>query len=377
MTKWPELPLPYGLHKNFVTPNALAQSAIFSTQFYRRHVDRPQYFEKTQLAATGGSEIYQTVGQQLDQNDADVFYELIRQVFEQGKEGGREARVRFNRSAMLSALGRAPGGKTRKLLDDSIDRLFAAEFEFVIPDVFTGKSRLILKMHRQESRSDSGCDYDVLLDLELAQLFNKRQWAILKKTERSLLAGDLLAKGLHAYYSTQQTPYPMKPSTLKTLMGREAMQESKWRMALQVSLEKVKQATGWTVCELSSQGATAGKVVVEKATSQKNPSKATSQKNPSSVATRTIKTKPNKITTAPNGDWDDIHTEEELQSLPLERLVKLMDTAARSEWQGFLNGPGPEPTPEDMLFTANWLLMRQWNAIRALRDPSVDPDDDI
>lgn len=368
MTKWPELPLQYGLGKNFVTPNVFAQSAIFSTQFYRRHADRPQYFEKTQLQTAGRSEIYQTAGWQLDQNDADVLYELIRQVFECGKEMGREARVQFNRSAMLSAIGRTPGGNTRKLLDDSIDRLFAAEFEFVIPNVFTGKSRLILKMQRQERRSGAGYDYDVLLDLDLAQLFNKRQWAILKNTERSLLAGDFLAKGLHAYYSTQQTPYPVKSSTLKTLMSREAMQDSKWRIALQASLEKVKQATGWAVCELSSQGTTAGKVVVVKAASQKAPSPTT---------THSVKMKPNKITTAPSGGWDDIHTEEELQSLPPERLVGLMDTTARHEWQEFLDSPGPEPAPEDMLFTANFLLMRQWNAIRVLRDPNFDPDDDI
>lgn len=271
-TTWPVLPLKYGLRNNFVAPNALVQSAIFSTQFYRSHADRPCCTEKMRLTAIGKGEIYQTAGQQLDQGDAEVFYELMRQVFDQGPAGCLEARVRFKRSSLLATLGRTSGGKTRKLLDDSLDRLFCAEYELNIPDVFAGRLRLIQALHPNENQPDTPYDFEVLLDMSVAQLFRNRQWTILKKTERSPLGRDWLAKGLHAYYSTQKSPYPMKPSTLKSLMGRDTMQDSKWRQALQVALEKVKQVTGWPVCELSSQGATAGMVVVEKASSRKVPS---------------------------------------------------------------------------------------------------------
>ena len=103
MTTWPTLPLKYGLGQNLVTPHALVRSAIFSTQVYRRHADRPRYTERTKLTTMGHIEIYQTAGYQLDQGDADVLYELIRQVFAQDHEDRREGRIRFNRGELLKA----------------------------------------------------------------------------------------------------------------------------------------------------------------------------------------------------------------------------------------------------------------------------------
>jgi hypothetical protein len=72
---WPKLALPHGLGKNSVTAQALARSAIFSTQSYGPKAERPQYFAKTELATTKTSDIkvFQSAGRGLDQGDADVF----------------------------------------------------------------------------------------------------------------------------------------------------------------------------------------------------------------------------------------------------------------------------------------------------------------
>ncbi|OWJ57812.1 plasmid replication initiator TrfA [Paraburkholderia caledonica] len=262
LATWRKLPLKYGLRNNLVTAHALARSAIFSTQSYRCHAQRPLYLEKTPLTSTSDIKVFQTAGHQLDQGDADVFYELLRRVFASECEMQRESRVCFNRAELLKALGRSSGGKTRKLLDESLDRLFRAEFEFSVPGLFTGKSRLILKMHRRDKESTAVFDFDVLLDVELAKLFDRKQWALLRQSQRQLLEGNPLARGLHAFYSTLVSPYPMYPETLKQLMGRQTMQESKWRAALLTALDKLKRATGWTRCELETEGKNAGKVVV-------------------------------------------------------------------------------------------------------------------
>ncbi|WP_134940864.1 MULTISPECIES: hypothetical protein [Ralstonia solanacearum species complex] len=58
------------------------------------------------------------------------------------------------------------------LLDESLDRRFQAEFDFVVPSLLVGKSRLILKMYQRGSDLVTDCDYDVLVDVELAQLFS-------------------------------------------------------------------------------------------------------------------------------------------------------------------------------------------------------------
>lgn len=261
---WPKLPLKHGLNNNLVTAHALARSAVFSTRFYRSHAERPLYRERTKLPSTSDIEVFQTAGHQLDQGDADVFYELLRRVFADGREMCRESHVLFSRTELLRTLERSAGGKTRKLLDESLDRLYHAEFEFSVHGLFSGKSRLILKMHRLDKKTATGEDYDVLLDVELARLFDGNQWTVLRRSQRRLLDGKPLAKGLHAYFSTLSTPYPMLPETLLRLTGRQGMQLSKGLDALLPALADVKLVTGWAKCELETQGVHAGKVVVEK-----------------------------------------------------------------------------------------------------------------
>lgn len=264
---WPKLPLPHGLGKNLVTAHALARSAIFSTQVYRGPVERPEYREMTELATSKSSDIqvFQTAGHQLDQGDADVFYELLRRVFAQGGKTDREAHVCFNRNELLKVLGRTRGGRTNRLLDESLDRLYRADFYFSVPDVFVGKSRLILKMLQCGSERTMDFDYDVLIDVELARLFGTNQWTLLKQSERAKLAGNPLARGLHTYYaSLPNSAFGTKTSTLKSMMGRESMHEGKWRTSLKNALIAIKEATGWHTCELRAAASGDWKVFIIK-----------------------------------------------------------------------------------------------------------------
>lgn len=277
---WPKLQLKYGPNKNLVAPHALARSAIFSTQYFRSNVNRPRYFSATSLETMGAIKVYQTAGHRLDQGDADVFYELLRRVFDAGCDANRESRVCFNRGEFLNALRRVPGGATRKLLDASLDRLSQAEFDFRIPKLFAGKSRLILKMHRREHESAMEYDYDVLLDVELARLFGQGQWALLRRSHRDKLKNNSLAKGLHAYYSTHAIPYPVLATTVQNLMGRESMQWSKWLVVLAEALIILREATGWNRCVLGQvRDRKSCKVTVEK----NEPTKASKGKVPAPV----------------------------------------------------------------------------------------------
>lgn len=260
---WPSFNAKSGL-TSFITPHALARSAIFSTQIFRSLNSRPRHLEETPIKCMGKMSVSQLSGEQLDQNDADVFYELLKRGLQQGDSSSREARVQFNCGELIKALGRKKGGKTTKLLNDSIERLTDATFQFLIPELFTGRSRLILKALTKENASGLECDYDVLIDVELANLFANGQWSFLRKKERAAIAGDPLAKGLHAYYSTHKEPYPILVETLQALMGRESMQFSKFKRALEDSLANLKTATGWHTCEISQSGRHAGKVVILK-----------------------------------------------------------------------------------------------------------------
>lgn len=289
--EWPNLPLPHGLGKNLVTAHTLARSAIFSTQVYRRHAERPFYSEKTELATTESSNVrvFQTAGHRLDQGDADVFYELLRRVFNQGGQSLREARVCFNRAELLNAVGRTRGGRTSQLLDESLARLFCAEFDFVVPGLLVGKSRLILKMLQRGPDLATDWDYEVLVDVELARLFCAKQWTLLRQSERIQLAGNPLARGLHTFYaSLPSCPYEMKASTLKRQMGRESMQDSKWRASLGDALKAVKKATGWHTCELRAATGGDWKVVVIKNNDMAAKTKASKAKSRAAAAHQNV-----------------------------------------------------------------------------------------
>jgi len=359
---WPSKVADKGL-TNFITPNAMARSAIFSTQVFRGQAARPRYLGKTPLACLGSMSVFQLAGEQLDQNDADVFYELLRRAIAQGDASAREARVQFNRTELLTALGRARGGKTLKLLNESLERLTDATFYFEIPGLFTGRSRLILKALTKEIHAQE-CDYDVLIDVELAKLFAREQWAFLRKKERDSLAGDPLAKGLHAYYATHKEPYPVLVDTLQGLMGRQTMQPSKFKKALSASLAKLKAVTGWHTCEIANAGDDAAKVRVIKKPPQaaKKPVKAASSSRP--AADHSIEAI----------SWDAIDTPLALIHLSVDQLVALMDGQAKSEWAAIL---GTRNFRDEGIAweAARHILERQCVALLAEQNPESDPYD--
>lgn len=356
---WPDCLIEQGL-SNLITPNALAQSAIFSTQVFRGPMIRPRFLERKQLASLSHMAVFQLSGEQLDQGDADVFFELLRRVIANGDGSSREARVCFNRVELLHALGRKKGGNSVRLLTDSLERLTDATFFFQIPGLLTGRSRLILKSLTRIDVPTMETDYDVLIDVELSKLFSNEQWSFLRKSERLSLSHDPLAKGMHAYFSTFQDPYPIKVTTLQSLMGRESTQSSKFIETLKASLRKLKEVTGWKTCEIAESGPNIGKVVVEKKM------KAPSAKNQTAEKAVPLPKKAGLT-------WDSIFSNRDLAGCSLQELESLMDGQAKQEWDKTLVGFNTDDKDIHCRAARN-ILERQWQAIQESR---VLSDDDI
>lgn len=256
---WPQLNLPFGFFEETrIAPNLLVRSAAFSTLDYTGGVGRPEVTEPLKLSSLSQYRIDQVAGVRLSQTDADLFFWLLSRLYRFGAPKDR-AWVYFKRSEALT--GRARGGKTDLLLEDSLQRLIGAEFSYEALGV-VGRTRLLSSVERFDN--DKPYDFRVTVSDGVAQLLEGGNWSALSGTEREQLAGDPLAKALHAFYSSLKTVYPMFPATLKTLMGRESMQESKWRHALKKSLARVQEVTGWAGCHLVENGENAGKVVVSK-----------------------------------------------------------------------------------------------------------------
>lgn len=286
LSTWPKIDLQYGLLlKAILVPNALARSSVFSTLEYAGGAERPVITEPLLLATMKQYRIEQIAGVRLSQSDADVFFWLLARIYRDGHPGGSPSAFFENKEA-LGELGRKRGGKTDLLLAESLDRLGQAEFAYELhrPDdgehpgivdeegaepaserlpSIVGRTRLLSRVERCD-RAGSKYDYQVTIAAGVAVLLDRNDWVVLPSTERVQLATDPLARGLYAFYSSHKFAYPMLPATLKKLMGRESMQNSKWLNALAIALAKMKTATGWRACEVAQTGKYKGKIVVEK-----------------------------------------------------------------------------------------------------------------
>lgn len=261
-TVWPVIPFQYGIQADIrIAANLLVRSAAFSTLDYAGGAVRPEIKEPLSLTTIAPYGLEQVAGVRLSQSDADLFYWLLSRAYGRGAPKG-DAWVYFKRAEALAALSRVRGGKTDSLLEDSLMRLYQADFAYKLPGT-AGRSRLVSCIERFDA-GEKPYDYKVAVSDGVAALLDGGEWLALRGKERDQLAGDPLAKGLHAFYASHLSAFPMLPSTLKALMGRESMQDSKWRNALDKALEKVKEATGWFQCEMAKAGPYKGKVVVVK-----------------------------------------------------------------------------------------------------------------
>lgn len=261
-TEWPELSLPLGvLGDTRIAANLFVRSAMFSTLEFAGGAARPAITEPLPLAAIAPYRIKQVEGARLSQSDADLFFWLLSRAYRNGAPKG-SVQVYFKCGEALTALGRARGGKTDALLGESLLRLSGAVFVYELPGV-SSRSRLLTHVERFDNK-EKPYDYKVTIAGGVAELLDGGEWLTLPGKVREKLAGDPLARGLHAFYASHKSAFPMLPSTLKGLMGRETMQDSKWRTALENALAKVKTATGWPQCELVKEGSWAGKVAVRK-----------------------------------------------------------------------------------------------------------------
>lgn len=273
--EWPELGLRYGLlDEARLAVKALVRSAVFSTLDFAGGAGRPEIDEPLELAAIKPYCITQVGGVRLSQTDADLFFWLLSRAYRFGspKKG---AWVYFKCGEALAELGRSRGGKTDTLLEESLHRLYSFEFTYEIRDT-VGRLRLLSTIERFESGTKP-YDYKVMVSDAVAPLLADDEWLVIPGKVKKQLSRDSLAKGLYAFYASHKTVYPMLPSTLKSLMGRESMQESKWRHALDAALAKVQATTGWFQLELVKTGPKAGKIVfIKGASSGRRPVKQAS-----------------------------------------------------------------------------------------------------
>lgn len=263
---WLPVELPHGLGDNYVLPQSLRLTALFSSYDFSR-VKRPLVDSPVELAAYGRTRVLQISGYHLDQPDADVFMQLVALSIPCNPvQVGVFRLVGFQveRNELLRLLGRTEqGAGDKRWLQQSLDRLVGARFRFDQPesddedtdsnDNDTWRTGLIHEWAFVGKKS-----IQVLLNHNLARLYADNAWSLINRQQRQALSGNKMAQWLHSFYSGFRLPAPILAQALRKPLARSQMRDDKYLDALQVALVALAGATGWG-CEL-----TGGKVIVKK-----------------------------------------------------------------------------------------------------------------
>lgn len=324
MRNWINLEkLQHGIGQNFVAPRVAVQGALFSSLVFRGRTMRPAYITPTQVAEWGDKRVIQTAGEQLDQGDADVYFELVRRATEQ-----EELCLNIKSDEFLSAINRERGSESRNWLECSIERLKNASFEFSITELPV-KAKLLVSVERNVD-SKTAADFVVVLSDSMSQVFEAGK-TIIKTKERFALGNDSLAKSLHSFFSSHSKQYESKIGVEKLMAatGRQSMRKDRFCAAVAESITVLKQATGWIIdfdgkilkmkqCEQATKLERKAKAKVS------TPPKATGQPGKEAASVKTQKDSEPKLS--------DYETTAELEVLSLIQLVRLMNAETKAKY---------------------------------------------
>lgn len=217
---WPEL--------RRGVPNDLVRGALFTVG----NSKMPRVYRKgVVIASLGGIEISYT-GEELRQDDEDVFLQLVHlaRVSPLGTE------VAFTAHAILKALKWPTNSRSYDRLRDSITRLQASGIE--VRNARHGYSGSLIRdfAWKEDDGATSRC-WTVRLEPRIAALFDNVSYTQIDWEQRLQLG--TLAKWLHAFYYTHRQPLPMKTATIRTLCGSTTKDLSKFRQLLRDALQEL------------------------------------------------------------------------------------------------------------------------------------------
>jgi hypothetical protein len=210
-------------------PNDLVRGALFTVGNSRM----PRTYRKTMVIASLGGIAITYTGEELRQDDEDVFLQLVHlaRVSPLGTE------VAFTAHSILKALKWPTNSRSYDRLRETITRLQASGLE--VRSTKHGYSGSLIRDFAWKE-VDSGApsrSWVVRLEPRIAALFDNVSYTQIDWQQRLQLG--TLAKWLHSFYYTHRSPLPMKTATIRTLCGSTTKDLSKFRQLLRDSLQEL------------------------------------------------------------------------------------------------------------------------------------------
>ncbi len=181
-------------------------------------------------------------GEELRQRDYDVYLQILH--LSRGiTVDSRQEWVEFGARALIKLLGWTQNSRSLLELRETIRRLTACALEVTrartktsVPVVYGGP--LLLKYAgAQEGSFDEVTFWKVQINTEVAAQLKPGDYTRIDWKIRAQLSP--LEKWLHAFYSTNQNPYPMKVETIHKLCGSRMAEIKFFRRAIKAALVRL------------------------------------------------------------------------------------------------------------------------------------------
>ncbi len=232
-------------------PNALLRTALFAgvPSRFRKILEYRSSAavepEGVVVASQDGITMLYT-GTQLNQYDADVFFEVL----QRARRSPLGEAATFAGADFLRSIGRTASKRDYEDLDMSLRRLTRGivDVKWKIqqrPLAYTGS--LIADFVRE---TDSRL-YRINLSPSIKSLFEQSSFTMLEWEERLRLLRNPLAQWLHSYYSTHAKPFAVTVAFLQKTAGQETARPRDFAKALRVAFGILEAELGWSVEWLS------------------------------------------------------------------------------------------------------------------------------
>ena len=229
-------------------PNPLLRSALFAgvpsryRKVFEARSSASHEPEGITIASQDGISLRYT-GTQLNQYDADVFFEIIHRL----RRNPLGQAAYFNGCDFLRAIGRHTSKPDYEDLDTSLRRLKRG----VLDVRWTTRDRHLIytgSLIDSLVRDTATREYCVSLSPNTKTLFESSSFTYLEWSERKRLIRSPLAQWLHSYYSTHAKPFSVTIAFLQTTSGQDSARTRDFLRSLRNALEMLQEQVGWT-CE--------------------------------------------------------------------------------------------------------------------------------
>lgn len=209
-------------------PNDLVRGALFTVGNCRSE----RAFRKgIKIATLGGVDVHYT-GEELRQDDEDVFLQLVH-LARLVPLGGD---IQFTAHSLLKSLEWATNKPSYDRLKKTINRLTATGLE--VSSKSGGYSgSLIRDFEWRELDGSASRKWKVRLEPKIISLFGHVKYSQIVWDKRLKLGN--LAKWLHSFYYSHAKPFPMKVETIHILCGSATKSRAKFRQMLKKSLNEL------------------------------------------------------------------------------------------------------------------------------------------